>query len=472
MHCKGCFRDFSQKGDMLSHQKQARTCHWLFDECQSQTLGPKQTLTDFKTLEKNPLLQAEPSSLFFALDDFVPGEPLKDSVRVPATDATRVDNGMDSCTCAENALDREPQHMEKFPGSGKVYAHDMEVYGQYTNDPHAEQNPFHPFVNQMEWDVAKWSKEMQQGENTSTKLLTVVSHLGLSYHNAHGLNQLINHKLPDQPPWCKLPITLEGSNETFYLYHHNIMECIHALWGNPALCTNQMYAPQRQFADQHHQEPLHNEMNTSEWWCKTQMKLPDGATIIPIIFSSDKTQLSIFSVYMTIGNLPKAIRCKPSSGAQVLVGYLPTVDLEGSDLSSNAARVAHARLFHYAMTQILQSIIEPGTNGIMLTGGDGQVCKCFPILACYIADYPEQCLVACTWFGETNPKSDMTKAGFGADHKGNLGVTQETLRLLEKVKLIPTVTAATEFLKQCGLTNVLEPFWESLPHADIHKAKP
>ncbi|KAF8572693.1 hypothetical protein K439DRAFT_1649918 [Ramaria rubella] len=143
-----------------------------------------------------------------------------------------------------------------------------------------------------------------------------------------------------------------------------------------------------------------------------------------------------------IGNIPKAICCKPSSGAQVLVGYPPTVELEGSDLSTNAAHI------------IVGSIIVHGRDGIMLTGGDGQVCNCFPILACYVADYPD----------------DTTRARFGANQQGNLRVAEGTLRHLQEAKLITTVKAATNFLKRLRLTNVLEPFWECPPHVDIHKA--
>ena len=48
-----------------------------------------------------------------------------------------------------------------------------------------------------------------------------------------------------------------------------------------------------------------------------------GATIIPVIISSDKTQVTLFRnksaypVYMTIGNLPKSIRRKPSRQGQI-----------------------------------------------------------------------------------------------------------------------------------------------------------
>jgi len=57
--------------------------------------------------------------------------------------------------------------------------------------------------------------------------------------------------------------------------------------------------------------------------------------IIPMIVSSDKTQLTLFCdkqaypVYLTIGNIPKDIRQKPSCYAQLLVAYIPTTKLGG-----------------------------------------------------------------------------------------------------------------------------------------------
>jgi len=62
-----------------------------------------------------------------------------------------------------------------------------------------------------------------------------------------------------------------------------------------------------------------------------------GATILPIIISTNKTLLTLFRhkqaypVYLTIGNIPKEIRCKPSCCAYVLLGYLPTTCLDSGD---------------------------------------------------------------------------------------------------------------------------------------------
>jgi len=48
------------------------------------------------------------------------------------------------------------------------------------------------------------------------------------------------------------------------------------------------------------------------------------------------------------------------------------------------------------MKTILSPLINPGKEGIYCTGSDGAIRHVFPFLSCYIADYPEQCLVTCS----------------------------------------------------------------------------
>jgi Plavaka transposase len=128
--------------------------------------------------------------------------------------------------------------------------------------------------------------------------------------------------------------------------------------------------------------------------------LPEGATITPIIMASDKTQLSQFSgdksawpVYITIGNIPKSVHRKISTHANILLGYIPVSKLQ-CFATQEERKVQAQRLFHYCMRLILQPLFSAGENGMKMTCSDDALV--FPILAAYVADFPEQALIACT----------------------------------------------------------------------------
>jgi hypothetical protein len=194
-----------------------------------------------------------------------------------------------------------------------------------------------------------------------------------------------------------------------------------------------------------------------------------GATVLPIIISTDKTQLTLFRdnmaypIYMTIGNIPKTIRSKPSRLAQVLIGYIPTSKL--LDISNKAGRRrAVANLFHGCMRDVLRSIVVPGLSGVPMMSGDGVWRRCHPILANFIGDYPEQALVTCTYYGQC-PKCVVTP-----DNLGEYGsfpprlpnLARDAYRLADEEDRIFYAAC-----RNAGLKPVYHPFWESLPLADI-----
>ena len=95
---------------------------------------------------------------------------------------------------------------------------------------------------------------------------------------------------------------------------------------------------------------------------------------------------------MTIGNLPKHIRRKPSRQGQVLLAYLPTAKLD--HISNKSARCRTlANLFHACMKFILKPLEQAGTKGALMTSGDGIVRRCHPIFAAFVGDYPEKFLL-------------------------------------------------------------------------------
>ncbi|KAJ7699703.1 hypothetical protein B0H14DRAFT_3652634, partial [Mycena olivaceomarginata] len=132
--------------------------------------------------------------------------------------------------------------------------------------------------------------------------------------------------------------------------------------------------------------------------------------VAPVIIATDKTQLTQFSgsksaypVYLTLGNLPKALRRTPTENACILLGYLSMDKIARKGLSKQIIKTQNQKLFHASMRTILQPLMEAGMNGMDVTGGDGAVRRVFPILSSYVADYPEQCLAGCAKYG-TCPK--------------------------------------------------------------------
>src|ERR1700759_4312449 len=122
-----------------------------------------------------------------------------------------------------------------------------------------------------------------------------------------------------------------------------------------------------------------------------------SSTIVPVIISTARTQVTqfggkaVYPVYLTIGNLPKDIRRKPSRRGQILLAYLPTTKLKHVT-SAAARRRMLINLFHSCLKNILQPLEDIGINGIAMADGNGVSRRIHPILAVYIGDYPEQVL--------------------------------------------------------------------------------
>ncbi|KAJ7046406.1 hypothetical protein C8F04DRAFT_1024813 [Mycena alexandri] len=337
-------------------------------------------------------------------------------------------------------------------------------------------NPYAPFNSKMDWEVAKWAKLRGSGSTAFTDLLHidgVRDSLDLSYKTSPELNKIIDEKLPGRPKFTRSEVVVNG--EVFQLYSRDILECVRALWGDTAFAPYLFVVPEKHYIDKGKTVRMYHNMHTGKWWWSTQEaveKNNPGATIIPIIISSDKTQLTVFGnktaypVYMTIGNIPKEIRRKPSRRGYVLLGYLPTSRMKNVKNKAARRRIL-GNVFHACMAQILAPLKDAGITGIPMTSGDGVTRRGHPIYATFVGDYPEQTLVTAVKNGEC-PTCEVPRDELGENTNFPLRDLEEILKALDTLDSGPTIYAAA--CAEAGIKPIFHPFWEGLPYTNIFQA--
>ncbi|KAF5316434.1 hypothetical protein D9619_006912 [Psilocybe cf. subviscida] len=374
----------------------------------------------------------------------------------------------------------DTRHIVEHPTAGRIFSHHANPLGTDI----ASDNVYTPFSSELDWKVAEWAVKDRVGNNSFDRLLDipgVVEKLGLSYKNIQNLHGVVDSFSERAGDWKTQTLSFDDRpDETFTIRYRCPVEAIKSLWADPNNQEHLVFAPKKVYSDETKENRIYNEMWTGQWWHVLQSRIPQGGTVAPVILATDKTQLTQFSgnksaypVYLTIGNLPKAIRRKPSKNACILIGYLSVQKFDRSSMTELEHRSRMQRAFHQSMKIILEPLIKAGKEGVQMRSSNGDVRLVFPILSCYVADYPEQCLVACSKYG-TCPKCRQT-----ANHLADLDSTipprtnQWTKSIIQDAQKNAS-GSMNSFSKACMehdvAGGVYEPFWKDFPHSDIHKA--
>ncbi len=172
---------------------------------------------------------------------------------------------------------------------------------------------------------------------------------------------------------------------------------------------------------------------------------------------------------MTIGNIPKEIRRKPSMHAYILLAYLPTTRLVHVQNKAQRRRLV-SNLYHSCMRRILAPLETAGTSGIYMARGDGRLHRTHPLFAAFIGDYPEQILSTGSITGEC-PTCDVDHDRLGDYDSRDTTCLRDLGSVLNIIDSFEQDPAG--FLRACssaGIKPIVDPFWRDLPYAHIFRS--
>ena len=222
--------------------------------------------------------------------------------------------------------------------------------------------------------------------------------------------------LPSSPCWKSH--TLQPRIMTkcqVVLYYGDPVECIQSLLSHPLFAPHISFIPQKVWMSSAQVVHIYQEwlLGNHAWDLQvsssfpkihslsdlTKDQIPNGATLLGVVLSSDKTNISVMSgnqmahlLLLSLANIDSSVQCKGSLCGHVLLALLPVASFiykktHVHSLLSNC-------LIHKCLDLVLNPLKIAATVGIMMSDPIGNLHYCFTPLVPYIADTPEQSLLA------------------------------------------------------------------------------
>ncbi|KZT31620.1 hypothetical protein SISSUDRAFT_994871, partial [Sistotremastrum suecicum HHB10207 ss-3] len=297
-----------------------------------------------------------------------------------------------------------------------------------------------------------------------------------SFRLAQRLRQLIE-MLPAGSQWKWKEIKFEGyeTKAPLVVYYRDGLECIESLFADPRFVNHLDLIPRREYLDEDCTIRTYNEMMTGQIPWEVQDCLPDGATSLGVIMSSDKTQLShgtgnaaAHPILLSLGNIKSSIRNSGSSHAFLLAALIPIPSFLEKDEQVRA--VLEQRLLHECYDTVTASLKAAAQEGHKISNAVGEEYLCFPWLASVMVDLPEATAIAGVMSNQS-PTFVTGKPNFGDPLPGEPRRGRLTMQIMEEIVRSGVDPDANlrQFITLCrekGLSGVWKPFWRDWRFAD------
>ncbi|KAH6905748.1 hypothetical protein BKA70DRAFT_1373002 [Coprinopsis sp. MPI-PUGE-AT-0042] len=294
--------------------------------------------------------------------------------------------------------------------------------------------------------------------------------------NHRELHALIDSIKEGDVPWDSFSITYNGppattgslppwATQQHEVWFRDPLAVIENQLANPEFKGKIDYAPKREF----------RKFMSGNWaWRQADKISKDekchGAMFAPIVLGSDKTTVSVatgqndfYPLYASVGNIHNSARRSHRDGV-VLIGFLAMPKTSREFTNDPGFRKFRRQLFHTSLRRILSSLRPYMTCPKITKCPDGHLRRVVYGIGPYIADYPEQALLACVvqgWCARCEaPASDLDDGAL--ENKYLYRSHDTTDEFCEAFTL-------RELWDDYGIEGDVVPFTAYFPRADIHE---
>jgi hypothetical protein len=231
-----------------------------------------------------------------------------------------------------------------------------------------------PFASKADWELASWfsragiSKgkieewfripEFDMPARNHPKAMKSYSDLVKAVYS-------IPYGIPNRDEWEQQIVQVEpqiagGKAEKHKLLFRPIKACLEFLLGHEPFAPDMVWEPVKKSYGQEAPR-VYDELNTGTWWWDMQLKIPPGATLVPVILATDKTLMTklggdrvVWPVYLQCGNHNRYLRRQQQLPSTILFALLPTSKTVSKSSDDTMAATIRSELYHTCMGHILK----------------------------------------------------------------------------------------------------------------------
>ncbi|KAF8336052.1 hypothetical protein F5887DRAFT_1063304 [Amanita rubescens] len=267
--------------------------------------------------------------------------------------------------------------IKEHPSAGQTFGKGKTFLENFDTDAYARQraaNLYYPFSSKEEWELASFLLMSGLSMANITKFLSLklVRSLKLSFQSAKDLRSRAE-MLPKGPQWKFKPWeAYSPTKKPLMLFFRNPIECLQSLLRAPTLEGRIHYKPLQVFDNARGLMRVFTEWRTGDAAWDIQSQLPEGATLLGTMLSSDKTNISAMTggreahpLLISLANIDFAFRMKASNHLFLLLALLPIPKFIEKD--KKVQGMLTARLFHACLDFITQPLKKAAEIGVMMS---------------------------------------------------------------------------------------------------------